>query len=124
MGISEYWRFDATGGEFYGYPLEGDLLRDGVYQPLPLTTEPDSMVWGYSPALDLCLCAQGQRLRFYDRKTRRYLHNITESNAALSQSYAALAEVTAERNAERAARLASEAKVERLQEQVRRLQGQ
>ena len=110
VGITEYWRFDATGGEFYGYPLEGDILRGGVYHPIPLTTESDGMVWGYSPALDLCLCAEGRRLRFYDRKTSRYLHNITEATAQL--------------DAERAARLASEAEVERLRAQLRRRSGQ
>ena len=97
IGIGEYWRFDSTGGDFYGYSLAGEILVDGVYQPLPLTTEPDGTVWGYSPALDLCLCAQAQRLRFYDRKTGRYLNNLAEEQAAhrrtTEELQAALAEL-------------------------------
>ena len=89
IGVGEYWRFDTTGGEIYGYPLAGDILVNGVYQPIPLTTEPDGMVWGYSPALDLCLCAQGRRLRFYDRKTGRYLNNLAEEQAAHAEAQAA-----------------------------------
>ncbi len=108
VGMVEYWRFDPTGGEFYGYPLAGDSLSDGVYRPIPLTGEPDGMVWGYSPTLDLCLCTQGRRLLFYDRKTESYLQNITEAKA--------------ERDAEREARLASDVEVERLRAQLRRLQ--
>ena len=82
IGIREYWRFDPTGGELYGYPLAGDALVDGAYQSIALTQEDDGMLWGYSEALDLCLCAQGPRLMYYDRKTGEYLHNIAEENAA------------------------------------------
>ena len=31
LGITEYWRFDPTGGEPYGKPLAGDRLVDGRY---------------------------------------------------------------------------------------------
>ena len=26
LGVAEYWRYDATGGEFYGDPLVGERL--------------------------------------------------------------------------------------------------
>ena len=85
MGAAEYWRFDSTGGEFYGYALAGDILVNGIYQPIPLTTECSGEVWGYSPALDLSICAlfqeEGSRLRFYDHKTERYLLNLWEVQA-------------------------------------------
>ena len=82
IGVTEYWRVDPTGGDHYGYALAGDRLADGAYQELPITTEPDGMVWGYSPTLDLCLCwytawdwdvDDASNLRFYNRKTGRYL---------------------------------------------------
>ena len=57
IGVGEYWRFDHTGGRLYGAALSGDLLVDGAYQPIPLTAEADGLLWGYSAALDLCLCA-------------------------------------------------------------------
>ena len=48
------------GGEHYGYVLAGDLLVGGSYQPVDLVEEEDGLLWGYSPALDLCLCARGR----------------------------------------------------------------
>ena len=138
IGVAEYWRFDPTGGDFYGYALAAEVLVDGAYQPIPITTEPDGMTWGYSPALDLNLCAQGRRLRFYDRKTGRYLHNIAEKRAAYRQTAAerdeeraAHRQAAAERDEERAAhrqtaaaRRVAEAEVERLRAELRRIQGQ
>ena len=100
IGIGEYWRYDPTGGEHYGYVLAGDLLVGGSYQPVELVEEEDGMFWAYSPALDLCLCARGDRLLYYDRNTGEYLNNLQE---------------------ERAARQAAEAETERLREEIRRL---
>ena len=110
IGIGEYWRFDPTGGDLYGYALGGDLLADDSYLPVELTAEQDGMLWGYSPALDLCLCARDGRLMFYDRKTGEYLKNMAEERAA--------------KNEERAARLASEAEVARLREELQRLRAE
>ena len=117
VGIGEYWRFDPTGGELYGDALAGDILANRVYQPIPLITEADGMNWGYSPALDLCLCSWGRRLRFYDRKTGGYLRSIGEERAAHRQTAAELDE-------ERASRRAAEEREEQLQVVIRRLQGQ
>ena len=107
IGISEYWRFDPTGGELYGYALAGDILVNGIYQPIPIVTGPDGIGRGYSPTLDLSLCASfshwGERLRFYDAKTEDYLRNIGEAEAALRES---------------------ETENERLRAEIRRLQGQ
>ena len=89
IGISEYWRFDSTGGDYYDAPLAGDRLVDGCYEPMALTTEPDGMVWGYSSALDLCLCYDNGKLRFYDYKTASYLLNLGASEDALKMERAA-----------------------------------
>ena len=110
IGFGECWRFDPTGGRQYGYPLAGDILTDGVYQPVGLTLEDGGMLWGYSPALDLCLCARGRRLIYYDRKTGSYLRTVGEERAAHRQT-------AAERDA-------AQAEVERLREELRRLHGQ
>ena len=32
LGVLEYWRYDATCGEFYGEPLVGEYLLDGEYR--------------------------------------------------------------------------------------------
>ena len=34
FGISEYWRFDPSGGEYHDAALAGDRLVDGVYEPI------------------------------------------------------------------------------------------
>ena len=65
-----------------------------------LTTEPDGMVWGYSPALDLSLCANfaewGDRLRFYDAKAGAYLRNMREADAAIAERDAEIERLNAE----------------------------
>ena len=55
MGVAEYWRFDATGGNLYGAPLVVDYLQNGVYRPSPMNTTPDGAIWAYSPTLQLNL---------------------------------------------------------------------
>ena len=109
IGIGEYWRFDPTGGDHYGYSLAADLLVDGSYQPVQLTLEQDGMLWGYSPVLDLCLCSRDGRLMFYDRNTGEYLNNIAEERAAHQQT--AIQRDTAL------------SEVQRLREEIRRLRG-
>lgn len=100
LGVAEYWRVDPTGGDFYGYALAGDRLVDGEYQAIDLTKELDEMIWGYSLTLDLCLCwhpawdwdvDDETNLRFYDRKTGRYLCDFILVEEALVAKRTALA---------------------------------
>ena len=99
VGITEYWRVDPTGGDLYGYALAGDVLVDGVYHPIELHTEEDGTIWGYSGVLDLCLCwnpswdwdvDDESKLRFYDRKTGRYLCDISLVEAERDEAVAQL----------------------------------
>ena len=148
LGVSEYWRFDHTGGQFHDQPLAGDLLINGAYHPIPLQTDPNGTIRGYSPALSLELCWQNGRLRFYDPKTQQYLPDEketadlaetesaaraqAEARAAQSETQAAtesaartIAEsranaAEARANAESAARAQAEAELQRLREQLRR----
>ena len=105
IGIPEYWRVDPTGGEFYGYPIAGDTLVNGVYHPMPLATESDGTIWGYSAALDLCLCWNSawdwdvddeSGLRFYDRKMGRYLCDFTLVENQLAQAQERIRQLEAE----------------------------
>ena len=41
MGVTEYWKFDPTGGELYGVALMGERLVDGEYVSYDLNVEPD-----------------------------------------------------------------------------------
>lgn len=88
IGVSEYWRFDRSGGEFYGHALAGDRLVDGAYQPIELTTEPDGVLKGYSPILRLSLCWRDEMLAFYNRETGAYLRNLRETETALKSAEA------------------------------------
>ena len=88
LEVPEYWRFDYTGGNYHDAPLACDLLVDGSYQPMALTTEPDGVVWGYSEVLGLSVCWVQGRLRFWDRQQQRYLPNLTELAVELAESQA------------------------------------
>ena len=66
LAIPEYWRYDSTGGEFYGEPLVGEYLVDGEYRRFETHRESDGRVWGHSPALNLDLWWDDGRLRFWD----------------------------------------------------------
>ena len=78
FGIPESWRFDHTGGDYHDAPLACDLLTDVGYQPMPLTTEPDGVIWGYSEVLGLSVCWVEGRLRFWDRTRQLYLPDQQE----------------------------------------------
>ena len=53
IGVSEYWRYDQTGGNFYGEPLVGERLVNGEYQRLPQREDANGCIWAYSAALNL-----------------------------------------------------------------------
>ena len=89
FGVTEYWRFDHTGGRYHDVPLACDLLTpDGIYQPMALTTEPDGVVWAYSEVLGLSVCWVEGRLRFWDRVQQRYLPGQREQAAELAEAQA------------------------------------
>ena len=117
FGISEYWRFDRTGGRYYVAALAGDMLVNSAYQPIPLETGDDGIIRGYSPALDLELHWQDHRLRFWNPATQAYLPDLTEALGALAASRSELA-------AERAARQAAEEEIRRLRAELERQRDQ
>ena len=107
FGVTEYWRFDRTGGEYHGAPLGADRLLDGVYVPIELNYSPDGVTWGHSPVLGLDLCWDEGRLRFYEPAMREYLPELKE---AKFQTRDAIFRADA-----------AEAEALRLQEELRRL---
>ena len=72
IGVPEFWRFDPSGGGYYGEPLWGGELVDGIYQSLPTTTEPDGILKIYSPLLEVSLCWDDGWPRVYDPATGTY----------------------------------------------------
>ena len=105
LGIPEYWRYDQTGGDFYGDPLVGERLVDGEYQPIPLREDEDGRVWARSDILNLDLYWDDGDLRYWDPVAEEWLLDYEEEHE--------------ERLAERAGRLAAESRAE--QEQAGRL---
>ena len=118
MGIPEYWLFDPTGIDLYGQPLSGELLVDGAYRPVELTTEPDGVLKGYSPILGLYLCWDEGLLLFFDPVTGSYLRNLRQERALRE---AEQEQARAELRSERAAREADQARIRHLEEELRRL---
>ena len=81
IGVREYWRFDPSGGNFYGQPLTGEQLIDGGYAPIALSDNDDGLQCGYSPVLGLSLCAGNDRLLFHNPITGEYLRTLLEAEA-------------------------------------------
>ncbi len=80
LGITEYWRFDPTGGELYGQPLTGEGLVAGVYQPFQLQTDAAGLEWAHSRVLNLDFYwypdQQDQQFRIRDSRTGEWLHTL------------------------------------------------
>ena len=110
LGIPEYWRYDSTGGEFYGEPLVGEYLVDGEYRRFEMRREPDGRLWGHSPTLNLDLWWDDGRLRFWDPVAGVWLLNQEEEQAGRLS-----AEVRAEHERARA---------DALEAELRRLRGE
>lgn len=66
LGVSEYWRFDATGGDMYGDALIGERLVGAEYVPFAIYTDPGGAIWGNSPLLRLNLRWNDGRLELQD----------------------------------------------------------
>ncbi len=123
FGIPEYWRFDPSGGLYHGTHLAGDLLVDGVYQPVNIVRVDDAHYWGRSQILGLDICWEEEGLRWYDPVAGRYLRTFDEEAedriAAEGERDAARSELDAERRT----RLAAEERVRELEAENRRLRG-
>jgi len=102
IGVPEFWRFDPSGGQYHGQPIWGGELVNRRYRGLPQTREPDGVLKVYSPLLEISLCWDDGWPRVYDPSTETYDANW---------------------RAERAARQAAEAEVERLLQLFRRRNG-
>ena len=98
LGIGEYWRFDPTGGDFYGEALVGERLVDGEYVRFDTRQEPDGSVWGHSPTLNLDLHWTEDRLRFYDPVTESYLLTQAEDRRRAEAERARADQAEAERD--------------------------
>ncbi len=104
MGVTEYWRFDPSGGDWHSAHLAGDRLVDGEYQPITIYRTEAGHYWGHSDVLNLDLCWEEGELRWYDPVSQRYLTTHQEERDA--------------RRAEAARADAAEARIRQLEEQL------
>ena len=123
IGVPEFWRFDPTGGRYYGFALDGLKLVGGEYQPIELTTEPDGILKGYSEVLELSLAWDEGWPRFYDPATGAYLENWRQDREALQQERRFSQEERAARAIAEAELESERARVRQLEEELRRLNG-
>lgn len=121
LRVGEYWRFDASGGEYHDRPLAGDLLVDDEYQPIDLRHEPDGSIWGRSVALGLDIYWQDGNLRFYDYEKGAFLleYHELDRERELAEARAARAESRADTESE--ARARAEARAASLEAEIERL---
>ena len=103
LGVGEYWRFDHTGGQLHDRPIAGDLLDGEEFRPVLMQTDAAGVIRGRSPLLDLYLCWDNGRLRFFDPARQEYLLDAHET-------------------AQRAA--IAEAEARRLRDELRQLRGE
>jgi hypothetical protein len=131
FGVTEYWRFDPSGGEYRDAALAGDLLVDGVYQPIVIEILDNRRLRGYSEALGLYVCWEDGMLRFFDPGTESYLRSHDEDMARAeeeriarlaAQARANTAETRAEE--ERTGREAAESRLAEIELELRRLRSE
>ena len=123
LGVTEYWRFDPTGGELYGQPLLGERLIGGNYIPCEITAAPDGSQRSYSQLLNLDFSWNGAEFDVLDPATGKSIkitelliaeqeaRQAAESERNTAQAQAAQAE---------AAHIAAQAEIARLRRQLRR----
>ena len=116
-GVGEYWRFDPARGRSR-IPLAGDILVDGQYEPLPVNTGPDGLIWGYSPVLDLEICWDNGEVRFRDHYTKEFLPSPIEERRMRHDAEARADNAESRADAERRARLAAEERIHQLEAEI------
>ena len=124
LGVGEYWMFDPSGGEHYGFALRGERLVDGEYRRMEMNIRPDGVAWGYSPTLNLELHWVDGRLRIYDPEGGRWLQNMTETAEEAERERAARESAEALVERERAARESAEARLADMEAELRRLRAE
>lgn len=117
LNITEYWRFDPTGGNLYGQPIAGDQLQNRQYHPIPITTHPDGSHQAHSPLLNLDFHWNGTAFDVLDPATGKSLNRLADEIQARQAAEAQLTQVRAERNA-------AEAEAARLRQLLRRYKQQ
>ena len=122
IGVSEYWRFDPTGGDLYGQPMAGERLVDGRFQPCQLVTDSDGSIQAHSELLNLDFTWHGTSFDILDPSTGKTIDPMTSAIESLQEAQSERDEAQAERDQARARAAQAESEVARLREQLRSLE--
>ena len=132
LGVTEYWRFDPTGGELYGQPMLGERLIGSNYIPCEITAAPDGSQRSRSQLLNLDFSWNGAEFDVLDPATGKSIDIakllIAEQEArqaAQAQAAQARAEIAhqaaqAQAAQAEAAHISAQAEIARLRRQLRR----
>ena len=85
LGVAEYWRFNASGGDLYPEALAGERLIDDEYVGIETVRGQDGVIRGHSELLGLDLCWANGHLRYYDPNAREYLRDLQEAEERIRQ---------------------------------------
>ena len=87
IGVLEYWRFDPEGGRYYGQPIIGEHLVNGLFERFPTLEYDDGAVGSTSPLLNLNFrwYQDGQRFRAHDPATGDEIEHWQQANARLTE---------------------------------------
>lgn len=107
LGVSEYWRFDPTGGRFYGQAIIGERLVNGRYERLQMAEYDDGSLGATSAVLNLNFRWREQRFWIHNPATGVEYEHPLETNQRMRERNAGL-----------------QAEVDRLQAENERLRGE
>lgn len=119
LGVTEYWRFDPSGGNLYGQPLAGERLIEGRYVAFDISVLPDSSQLAHSLLLNLDFYWNDAGFDVLDPATGKTIHPLEVAEEALQTAEGSLLSMEAERNEARSRAEQAEAEVARLREQLR-----
>ena len=81
IGVPEYWRFDPTGGRYYGQAIIGEELVNGQYRQFPPNRYPDGAVGATSLVLNLNFRWRDEQFRIHNPATGEEYEHPREQNA-------------------------------------------
>ena len=113
LGVTEYWLFDPK-DQYFDPPLQGLVLSDGVYRPLPARVDSGRRTLS-SAVLGLDLQVEDGKLRFRDAATGEPLPTYAEQRAAFAEERAAFADERAAHGEQRVAYQAAQARIAELE---------
>ena len=120
LGVTEYWRFDPTGGDLYHQPLTGERLVGGNYVVCHINTSSDGSQRAHSPLLNLDFYWGDAGFDVLDPATGKTIHPLEVAEEALQMAEVERDGAQARARQAETQRDEAQAELERLREKLRR----